>query len=104
MGMVAFFLKGRISHSLHTNILPKFSLYTEVLIGISLIVIGLLGIKEASSFVAEVQEAEDASGDINGKKVRERGRAMRRREDRRSHTCTNTFECLCVLCPSLSIA
>ena len=52
MGMVAFFLKGRLS-SYTTNFLPKFSLYTEVLIGVSLIVIGLLGLKEAASFEGE---------------------------------------------------
>ena len=50
MGMAAFFLKGRLSSH---HLLPKLSLYTEVLIGASLIVIGLLGLKESASFHAE---------------------------------------------------
>lgn len=50
MGMVAFFLKGRLSSYSHSALLPKLSLYTEVLIGVSLIIIGLLGLKEAASF------------------------------------------------------
>lgn len=50
MGMAAFFLKGRLSSH---HLLPKLSLYTEVLIGASLIVIGLLGLKESAAFHAE---------------------------------------------------
>jgi len=52
MGMVAFFLKGRFSSYSHSTLIPKLSLYTEVLIGVSLIIIGLLGLKEAASFEA----------------------------------------------------
>lgn len=52
MGMVAFFLKGRLSSYSHSTLIPKLSLYTEVLIGVSLIIIGLLGLKEAASFEA----------------------------------------------------
>lgn len=50
MGMAAFFLKGRLSSH---HLLPKLSLYTEVLIGASLIIIGLLGLKESAAFHAE---------------------------------------------------
>jgi hypothetical protein len=49
MGMAAFFLKGRLSSH---HLLPKLSLYTELLIGVSLIAIGLLGLKESASFEA----------------------------------------------------
>lgn len=52
MGMIAFFLKGRLSSYSHSTLIPKLSLYTEVLIGVSLIIIGLLGLKEAAHFEA----------------------------------------------------
>lgn len=51
IGMVAFFLKGRLS-SVAAGFLPTFSVYTELLIGLSLIVIGALGIKEAMGYEA----------------------------------------------------
>lgn len=51
IGMVAFFLKGRLS-GVAQGWLPAFSTYTELLIGLSLIVIGALGIKEAAGFEA----------------------------------------------------
>lgn len=59
MGMAAFFLKGRLSSH---HLLPKLSLYTEVLIGASLIVIGLLGLKEAANFEAEPALATAGAG------------------------------------------
>ena len=76
MGMVAFFLKGRLSSYSHSTLIPKLSLYTEVLIGVSLIIIGLLGLKEAASFEAPavVMEADGttavASSSGTLKKVR----------------------------------
>jgi hypothetical protein len=61
MGAVAFFLKGRLSSSFSHGFLPKFSLYTELLIGLSLVVIGVLGIKEAASYdVAGLQSLSSA--------------------------------------------
>lgn len=76
MGMVAFFLKGRFSSYSHSTLIPKLSLYTEVLIGVSLIIIGLLGLREAASFHAPavVTEADGttslASSSGTLKKVR----------------------------------
>ncbi len=73
MGMVAFFLKGRLSSYSHSTLIPKLSLYTEVLIGVSLIVIGLLGLKEAAAFHAPKVihlESDGPSGSGPTRKVR----------------------------------
>lgn len=59
MGMAAFFLKGRLSSH---HLLPKLSLYTELLIGVSLIAIGLLGLKESAHFEASPELATTAGG------------------------------------------
>ncbi|TFJ87158.1 hypothetical protein NSK_001490 [Nannochloropsis salina CCMP1776] len=66
MGMVAFFLKGRLSTYSHNTLIPKLSLYTEVLIGVSLIIIGLLGLKEAAHFDVSAVMPLEAEGSIAG--------------------------------------
>lgn len=66
MGMVAFFLKGRLSTYSHSTLIPKLSLYTEVLIGVSLIIIGLLGLKEAAHFDVSAVMPLEAEGSIAG--------------------------------------
>ena len=52
MGFVAFMLKGRLEgfHFKGINIVDQLSLYTEGLIGLSLIAIGLIGIQEGLSY------------------------------------------------------
>jgi hypothetical protein len=55
IGVIAFFVKGRISKvgAVH-SILSKASSVTEIAVGLSLVVIGLMGMKEAREWESEM--------------------------------------------------
>ena len=64
LGIAAFFVKGKISSqmgSFQSVLLTKVSSITEVAVGLSLIVIGIMGIKEAREWESEMDESVSMS-------------------------------------------
>jgi len=66
LGILAFYLKGRLSHGAGTTVLVKsLSSWAEFAVGGSLIAIGALGIKEARNWKAEDEAMELAPSEAN---------------------------------------
>lgn len=62
LGVTAFFLKNKISHmSSIKSLLTHASSVTEIAVGLSLVVIGLMGIKEAREWEAEMEGVQPQS-------------------------------------------
>lgn len=59
LGALAFSLKVRLTSSpLLTSLLPRLSLLTESAVGLSLIVIGIMGLREAKEWKEELEDRE----------------------------------------------
>jgi sulfite exporter TauE/SafE len=62
LGVAAFFVKGQVSQlGSFQTVLSKASSVTEIAVGLSLIVIGLLGMKEAREWEAEIDGVQPQS-------------------------------------------
>jgi hypothetical protein len=78
LGITAFFLKSRMANmSSLQSILTRASSVTEIAVGLSLVIIGLMGIKEAREWESEIdgvqpQSLSAAAADVGIKSVQKR--------------------------------
>ena len=78
LGVTAFFLKSRMANmSSLQSILTRASSVTEIAVGLSLVIIGLMGIKEAREWESEIdgvqpQSLSAAAADVGIKSVQKR--------------------------------